>query len=186
MSKIYERLTRAKRTGTVLGAGGLAAVVLAGGLLAGPAASAQSASATSAAAAAVSAQAQSRPHNGKVLSRRISGGRGVFKVKNGTKKDGVVTLTKGRHKAFSLYVRAHATATFRSVRDGTYRVYFTTGSRYRSSKHRFTRSAEYYRFDDRLRYRTTSTSATIWTITLHAVRGGNAHAHHISPKDFPA
>ncbi|MFF0307090.1 hypothetical protein ACFYSC_06665 [Streptosporangium sp. NPDC004379] len=178
----------------------LAGAVLASVLLAGSVTTAATAAATPVpatpaiatlpAASAVSALAPTgataRPSNGKLLYARLSDGRGVLKIKNGTTRDGVVTLVRGRTKAISLYVRARSTAKTSVVEDGTYRVYFTTGYRFSVSKGRFTRGASYQRFDSRLKFTTTSTSATSWTLTLNPVRGGNARARHISPKDFPA
>ncbi|MFI7706385.1 hypothetical protein [Nonomuraea sp. NPDC049480] len=161
----------------------VAAVALTGSLLT---ASPAVATVSAASQTAEQAVAFARPSNGKILYDRYSGGRGVLKIKNGTSKDGVVTLVKGKTKAISLYVRAKSTASVKDVRDGTYRIYFTTGYRFSTSKGRFTKSAVYQRFDDRLRYRTTATSYSIWTLTLHTVRGGKARTSAIDPKDFPA
>ncbi|WP_062434354.1 hypothetical protein [Herbidospora daliensis] len=131
-------------------------------------------------------QAAARPGNGKVIYNRISGGEGILKIKNGTAKDGVVTLVRGKSKAFSLYVRAKSTASFKQVDDGNYVVYFTTGYRFSTSKRRFTKSASYQRFTGRLKFTTTATSSTVWTLTLNPVKGGNARTTGVNPKDFPA
>ncbi|GLW10995.1 hypothetical protein Misp01_61230 [Microtetraspora sp. NBRC 13810] len=136
-------------------------------------------------AAAPASVAAARPSNGKVLYDRISGGQGTLKVKNGTKYDAMITLVRGKTKAVSLYVRANSTASYKEVRDGTYRVYFTSGYRFSTSKKRFARSATYQRFDRSLAFRTTSTSSTIWTLTLNPVKNGNARTTRINPGDFP-
>ncbi|MBG0820694.1 hypothetical protein HS048_08100 [Planomonospora sp. ID91781] len=172
----------------------LAGVVLASALLTGftaaPASAAPSTTAavswSEAAGTATPATAAARPRNGRILYDRISGGQGTLKVKNGTSRDAVVTLVRGRTKAISVYVRARSTAKINDVRDGTYRIFFTSGYRFSVSKGRFARGASYQRFDDRLRFTTTSTSATIWTLTLNPVRGGNARTTGVNPKDFPA
>ncbi|WP_062354677.1 hypothetical protein [Herbidospora yilanensis] len=160
-------------------AGAILTSVLLTGYAAAPAAASAQESATV-------SQAAARPGNGKVIYDRISGGEGVLKIKNGTGKDGVVTLVRGKTKAFSLYVRAKSTASFKRVDDGTYTVYFTTGYRFNSSKRKFTKSAAYQRFNDRLKFTTTATQSTIWTLTLNPVRGGNARTSGVNPKDFPA
>jgi hypothetical protein len=163
------------RTGVV------AAVALTGALLtSAPATAASSASET--AVQVTSA----RPSNGKILYHRIGGGRNVFKVKNGNATDGVVTLVRGNTKAISFYVRAKSTASVKDVRDGTYRIYFTTGYRFSTSKGRFTRAARYQRFNDRLKFVSTAAGSTIWTVTLHRVKGGKAGTSPVNPKDFPA
>ncbi|GAA5045141.1 hypothetical protein HNP84_002688 [Thermocatellispora tengchongensis] len=182
-------MTPSSRTAARTGA--LAALVLAAGLLATPPATAQAA-APAAPAAVTLAQpastldAAARPRNGTILYARISGGLGKLKIQNGTRKDGVVTLVRGRSKAISIYVRARSSATVRNVKDGTYRIYFTTGYRFSVSKGRFTREATYQRFNRRLTFRTTSSTSTVWTLTLNPVIGGNASTTNINPKDFPA
>ncbi|WP_433518676.1 hypothetical protein ACQP2T_26160 [Nonomuraea sp. CA-143628] len=171
--------------GTPLRTGVVAAVALAGGLLTASPAAATAVGERIVAPVSQTAAA-SRPRNGRILYDRVSGGQGTLKIKNGTSRDGVVTLVKGRTKAISIYVRARSSASVRDVRDGTYRVYFTTGSRFRVSKGRFSQSAVYQRFNDRLRFTTTATSRSVWTLTLNPVRGGNARTTSINPKDFPA
>ena len=168
---------------TPLRAGVVAAVALTGALLTSAPAGAATAGQT--AATVTQTDAASRPGNGRIIYDRISGGHGVLKIKNGTSKDGVVTIVRGSKKAISIYVRARSSARINDVRDGTYRIYFTTGYRFSSSKGRFTRSATYQRFTDRLRFRTTSRQYTIWTLTLNPVRGGNARTTQVNPKDFP-
>src|SRR5688500_2840693 len=146
----------------------LAGVVLASALLTGftaaPASAATSTTATVSwsETAGTAATAAARPRNGRILYDRISGGQGTLKVKNGTSRDAVVTLVRGKSKAISVYVRARSTAKVNDVRDGTYRIFFTSGYRFSVSKGRFARGASYQRFDDRLRFTTTSSSATIW------------------------
>jgi hypothetical protein len=163
----------------------VAAVALTGALLSTAPAPAGAVTAGGTAVTASQSDAASRPGNGRIIYDRISGGRGVLKIKNGTSRDGVVTLVRGRTKAISLYVRARSTARVNDVRDGTYRIYFTTGYRFSTSKGRFTRAATYQRFNDRLRFRTTASQYTVWTLTLNPVRGGNARTTQVDPKDFP-
>ncbi|GAB2909147.1 hypothetical protein ACFMQL_25995 [Nonomuraea fastidiosa] len=174
----------------VLRTSAVAAVALAGGLLVAPPANAAAPVTSAPAVTTVTLTAQqaaaARPRNGRILYDRISGGLGQLKIKNGTSRDGVVALVKGRKKAISIYVRAKSSATIRDVRDGTYTIYFTTGTRYSVSKGRFTRGASYQRFNNRLRFTTTSRTRTIWTITLNPVKGGTARTSHVNPKDFPA
>ncbi|MEV1172515.1 hypothetical protein [Nonomuraea sp. NPDC049784] len=174
--------------GAALRAGVVAAVALAGGLLTSSPAGATVTGTESVAVASQTAgsAAAARPSNGRILYDRISGGRGTLKIKNGTSKDGVVTLVKGKTKAISIYVRAKSTASIKDVRDGTYRIYFTTGYAFATSKGRFSRAASYQLFNDRLKFVTTATSYSIWTLTLHQVKGGNAQTTSINPKDFPA
>jgi len=158
----------------------LASVLLAGSVAAPAAASTRETVAVS------STEAAARPGNGKILYHRISGGQGRLKVKNGTSRDAVVTLVRGRSKAISVYIRARSTASVRDVRDGTYTIFFTSGHRFSTSRGRFTSAPSYQRFTSKLRFNTTSTSSTIWTLTLNPVVGGNARTTGVNPNDFPA
>lgn len=174
--------------------GVLAALVLAVGLVATPPVAAQSSAApalpgtVTLVPAASTASATSRPANGTILYSKIRGGLGRLTIKNGLSKDGVVTLMLGRSKAFSVYVRARSNTTVRNIKDGTYTVYFTTGSpfSFSVSKGRFTRGAAYWRFDNRLRFASPPPYYTVWTMTLNPVPNGNARATQIKPGDYPA
>jgi hypothetical protein len=177
---------------TVARTGVLAALVLAVGLLATPPASAQSSAAsappsavTLVSAAASTASATSRPANGTILYSKIRGGLGSLTIKNGPSQDGVVTLVQVRSKAISVYVRAHLSTTVRNIRDGTYTIYYTAGSLFSVAKGRFTRGATYWRFDNRLRF-ASPPHYTVATLTLYALRGGNAPTTQIPPGDYPA
>ncbi|GII42302.1 hypothetical protein Pph01_73050 [Planotetraspora phitsanulokensis] len=127
--------------------------------------------------------------SGTVLTSRIRGGRGSLTVKNGGSQDGVVTLLKGKQKAVSVYVRKKSSARLSNIRDGSYRVYFTTGVDYDRAARTFTRNCTFQRFDDSLPFRTTYTSTqvrwSVWTITLNRVKGGNARSSAVNPDDFP-
>lgn len=172
-------------------AGVLAALVLAVGLLATPPVSAQSSAAPAPPGtvtlipAASTASATSRPRNGTILYAGIKGGLGRLTIKNRPNQDGVVTLVLGRSKAISVYVRAKSSTTVHNIKVGTYTIYFTTGSLFSVSRGRFTRGATYWRFKIRLRF-VPPPRYSIATLTLYAVRGGNAPTTQISPGDYPA
>lgn len=160
----------------------VAAVVVASAL-AGPGLTAAASAATQ---AATTTCATSRPHSGTILYSGISGGSGRLTIKNRPDQDGVVVLVHGRHKAIAVYVRARARATVGNVKDGTYTIFFTSGSRFSACQGRFTSGASYWRFDNHLRFVTTAQTYTVYTVTLYAVNGGNAQTTQINPSDFPA
>ncbi|WP_157594454.1 hypothetical protein [Streptosporangium amethystogenes] len=164
----------------------LAGVILTSVLLTGSIAVTPAAASTAETVTVSITEAAARPSNGKILYSRYSRGQGTLKIKNGNRTDTVVTLVRGRSKALSVYVRARSTATVRVVKDGTYTIFYTSGYRFSTSRGRFTRDPSYRRFDKRLRFVTTSTSTTIWTLTLTPIRGGNARTRGVSPGDFPA
>ncbi len=128
--------------------------------------------------------------SGTILVSSIRGGRGGLTVKNGTAGDSVVTLVLGKKKAVSVYVRKRSTAKVSNIKDGKYRVYFTSGTDYDRAARSFTRNCNFSKFDDPLPYKTTYTSTQIrwdnWTLSLNKVVGGNAPTSDVSPDDFPA
>jgi hypothetical protein len=138
------------------------------------------------AASATSATcATSRPHSGRILYAGIKGGLGRLTIKNRLSQDSVIVLVRGRSKAIGVYVRAHASATVRNIKSGTYTIYFTTGSRFRACTGRFTRGASYNRVKQHLPF-AFPPHFTIATLTLFAASGGNAPTTPISPPSFPA
>jgi hypothetical protein len=83
----------------------------------------------------------------------------------------------------SAYIRAQESYTMRGLHDGTYYLYFTKGSNWNGNK--FTADASYRRFDDPLPFTTTSTTYSIWRVTLHGVAGGTASARNVDEDAFP-
>jgi hypothetical protein len=137
------------------------------------------------AGAVLAACATSRPHSGKILYAGIKGGLGRLTIKNRLSRDSVIVLVRGRSKAIGVYVRAHASATVRNIKSGTYTIYFTTGSRFRACTGRFTRGASYSRVKQRLPF-ASPPHFTVATLILFAASGGNAPTTPISPPAFPA
>ncbi|MFF4776896.1 hypothetical protein ACFY05_28935 [Microtetraspora fusca] len=127
--------------------------------------------------------------NGTILASGIRGGRGTLTVKNGSSGDSVVTLVLGKKKAVSVYVRKRSTAKVTNIKDGKYRVYYTSGSDYDRAVRGFTHNCAFQKFDDSLSFKTTYTATQIrwsnWTLTLNKVIGGNAPTSDVSPDDFP-
>jgi hypothetical protein len=137
--------------------------------------------------AASTACATSRPRNGTILYAGISGGLGRLTIKNGAGQDGVVALVRGRSKAISVYVRASSSTTVGNVKDGTYTIYFTIGSpfSFKICTGRFTRGATYWRFNNRLPF-VPPPGYTVATLTLYAVKGGNAPTTPVNPGQYPS
>ncbi|MBE1561144.1 hypothetical protein [Nonomuraea africana] len=125
--------------------------------------------------------------NGTFLRSGQRTGRGSLQIDNGASRDAVVTVLRGKAKAFSVYVRRKSSFKVRGVRDGTYEVYFTHGADWDGRA--FTRSCSFERFEKSVRYRTTYTSTQIrwhdWRVTLHMVSGGNAPTATVDPESFP-
>jgi hypothetical protein len=133
-------------------------------------------------------ETKNRLKNGTFL-KRPSGGSGHLKIKNGA-ADTTVSLVPVKGKkpkpVLTVYVRGGGTFTAKGVRDGTYRVFTASGEDWNKAKKGFTRDCSFSKFDDTFKFTTTSVSASIWTITLTPVVGGNASTSDVDPNAFPS
>ena len=133
-----------------------------------------------------------RPANGKVLTNKVKGGRGELTIENGNDRDAVLVLARKaspKKAVLVVYVRAGKDATVKGIKDGTYIVYYSIGTRWDSKSRAFTSDVERSRFEDTIRFKTTRTSTmitwSVWTLTLNTVIGGNAPTEDVDPGDFP-
>ncbi|MEW2352994.1 hypothetical protein [Spirillospora sp. NPDC029432] len=131
----------------------------------------------------------SRPSNGALI-RSGGGGNGRLTVDNsGGSDDALVTLSKGGKPKMSVYVRHGKKHTVNGVPDGTYTVFFTGGTAWDGAAKAFGRECAFQKFEDPLKYTTTTTATHIrystWRITLQEVVGGNARTSDVNPDDFP-
>jgi hypothetical protein len=130
-----------------------------------------------------------RPVSGAMIRKGPPSGNGALVIDNGGTQDAVVSLVK-KKPIFSVYLRKGAKRTVSQIPDGTYRLYFTSGSAWDTTARAFSRNCSFVRFDDTITFRTvraaTYTSLPRWRITLQPVVGGTARTRDIDPKDFPA
>ncbi|MEW9552743.1 hypothetical protein [Nonomuraea sp. NPDC050783] len=130
-----------------------------------------------------------RLDNGSFVRKGALGGRSSLEIDNGAGRDAVVTVMRGRSKAFSVYVRRKATFKVKGVRDGTYKIYFTHGVDWDRKSKAFTRDCSFERFQKSVTFKTTVTATQIrwhdWRVTLHAISGGNARTAAVDPDSFP-
>jgi hypothetical protein len=128
--------------------------------------------------------ATSRPHSGTIFHSEIRGGPGTLTIKNNLRQDAVIVLVRSRSKALSVYVRAHAKTTVGNIKDGTYTIYYTAGSRYSVCQGRFTSGASYWRVNKGVPFVSSATESTVATLTLYAANG-NAPTTPVGPGNFP-
>lgn len=130
-----------------------------------------------------------RPSNGQFVRQGSRTGRGELTVENGGGRDAVITLAVGKRPAFAVYVRKGAKHTVTGIQDGTYHVFFTSGTDWDRKTRAFGRDCSFDRFDDSMKFETTQTATqtewSTWTITLQPVVGGNAPTTEVDPDDFP-
>jgi hypothetical protein len=134
-----------------------------------------------------------RPTNGKIFVNTVKGGRGQLTIENGDERDAVVVLAKSSDPSkarLAVYLRSGGSRTIKGIKDGTYVVFYTHGKGWDAYTKAFTNGAVLRRFEDTVRFETTRTGMlitySIWTLTLHAVVGGNAPTDPVGGEDFPA
>lgn len=123
-----------------------------------------------------------RPLTGVIKSNQGSGN-GELTVENGTSRDGVVILTLSNNPVLAIYIRSGDSFTMRGIQDGTYHVYFSTGSDWNGKA--FTTAPTYEKFEDALEFITGSTTYTTYSLTLQPVAGGNAATDSVDENEFP-
>ncbi|MFB9719093.1 hypothetical protein [Planobispora longispora] len=130
-----------------------------------------------------------RLSNGKIIKSESRTGRGSMKVHNGGKQDAVVVVTRGGKRVLSFYVRKKGRTTISGMRDGTYRVFYTTGADWDGKARAFTRSCDFTEFGKKVPFKTTYSGGYVrwnnWTLTLHAVKGGTVQSKPVKPDAFP-
>lgn len=124
-----------------------------------------------------------RPLTGVIRPNQRGGGCGELTVENGNSKDGVVILTFNAKPVMTAYIRAGEPFTMKSIRDGVYFLYFSTGSEWNGKE--FVSSPSRKRFEDAFQFPTGSATCTTWSITLHGVVGGTAAVEEVSESEFP-
>jgi hypothetical protein len=116
-------------------------------------------------------------------------GNGRLTIENGGSGSAVVTLMRNGTRSFAVYLRKNATYTVRGVRDGTYSVYFATGTDWDAKHKGFTSGCAYEKFDKSLKFTTTYTSRYVrymtYTLSLYGVVGGTATITGVAPDKFP-
>ncbi|HZD02393.1 MAG TPA: hypothetical protein VFA46_20040 [Actinomycetes bacterium] len=127
--------------------------------------------------------------NGQFVRQGSRTGKGELTIDNSSERDTVLTLAVGKRPAFSVYVRKGSKSKVTGVRDGTYQIYYTAGVDWDPTTRAFTRDCAFERFDDAFKFTTTRTATQVawtrWTVDLEPLRGGNAKASEVDPKDFP-
>jgi hypothetical protein len=100
-----------------------------------------------------------------------------------------VLSDEGGNPVVAVYIQSNDSFTISGVRDGNYQLYFSLGEDWDGGSARFTRRAEFFRFEELLPFATTATAQgqqyTIFQVTLHAVTGGTAPVESLPEGQFP-
>lgn len=108
---------------------------------------------------------------------------GELTVENGLDEDAVVIVTRDEEPVMSAYIRAAEDFTLEHIPDGTFDLYFVTGSDWDGGQ--FLQTTDRSKFDDPVPFETTATTYSTWTVTLHPVEGGQATTSDVPEGDFP-
>ncbi len=127
--------------------------------------------------------------NGHLVDNQRRNGRGQFKVDNGAEHDAVVKLVQGGKPIVSVYISQGSSTTVGQISDGSYELYFTSGTDWDDQLKTFTRSCQFERFDQTAEFTTTSTKDgieyTIQSIDLKPSINGNARTEPVPAQSFP-
>lgn len=104
-------------------------------------------------------------------------GRGVLTIENKGERDQVVILSQGGATLLAGYVRGNENLTIERIPDGEFEAFTTSGTDWDGAQFHNDRRSR--RFDERLGFTTTTTTYSIWTLTLGAslvdmIDGGNS------------
>jgi hypothetical protein len=122
-----------------------------------------------------------RPANDTKL-QSASGGSGRLQIENGRDEDAVIALVSKSSSATvaKVYVRSNSTASLGQIPNGTYFLFYKTGSEWDGAD--FAEVSASRRFVDELSYNSTATTAVGYRATLQPVSNGNAPTMNA---DFP-
>ncbi len=127
--------------------------------------------------------------NGQLVDSRRRNGRGQFKIDNGTGHDAVVKLVQSGTPVISVYVSKGSSATVGQINDGSYELFFTSGTDWDDQLKAFTRSCQFERFDKTAEFATTSVQGgieyTMESIGLQPSFDGNARTESVPAQSFP-
>jgi hypothetical protein len=117
-------------------------------------------------------------------------GLGELSIENGRDLDAVAVVSdQSDNPVIAVYIQSNDRFTITGLRDGTYQLYFSLGEDWDADSARFTRRAEFFRFEELLTFATTATAEgqqyTIFQVTLHTVTGGTAPVESLPEGQFP-
>ena len=120
-----------------------------------------------------------------MLIRKGSRGEGLLDIDNGTPEDTYVTLGIGGALKLGVYARSGSTAHVTGVADGTYDLYYASGSGWNSDLRTFTVDASYTKFDDPFPFATTARKYSAWSVTLQPSASGHATTSSVDAAQVP-
>lgn len=127
--------------------------------------------------------------NGKLVESQGRNGRGQLKIDNGAEHDAVVKLVQGGSPIVSVYVGKGSSATVEQISDGSYELFYTSGTDWDDQLKAFTRSCQFERFEQTAEFTTKSVDRgieyTVQSVGLKPRLGGNARTEPVPAQSFP-
>jgi hypothetical protein len=113
-------------------------------------------------------------------------GAGRLEIANELDLDGVAILSwEGGGLLVAVYILNHDSYALTGIPDGTYELYFTLGEDWNAEQAQFTRRRRLSRFEDLFPFTSTSTTYSVWSVTLHPVAGGTGSTESVPEGQFP-
>jgi len=129
-----------------------------------------------------------RPDTGTYLVKDMPHGKAKLTVENGLDLDAVVILSLAEEPdkpLAAVYIQADDDYTIKQIDGETYILYFSLGKDLDDGSHKFMSEATYERFEDEIKFVSSSSSYSVITVTLHPVAGGTAATEHLGEDEFP-
>jgi sulfatase modifying factor 1 len=116
--------------------------------------------------------------------KKMMTGYGVLTVVNSMDEDVYIAL-QSQDNLYGWYLHGGDQATFSKILDGTYEVFYTSGTTWVNYQRQFKDATTYAKLTDPLVFTTNLPTYTKWTLTLKPIQGGNTSAIPVDPADFP-
>lgn len=137
--------------------------------------------------ATVKYQDYRRLNTGTFLIRN-SAGIGELTIRNGVNYDALIVLSRPdrpKDVVISVYIRSQDSYTISNIPDGIYILYYSLGNDWNDQLKEFSIVESFSRFDEELRFETTSSSSTTYSATLYGTIEGNARTMNVDRSEFP-
>ena len=129
-----------------------------------------------------------RPPTGTYLVKDMPRGKAKLEVENGLDSDAVVIMSlpeKPDKPLVAVYIQAGDDYNIKQIDAGTYIIYFSLGHDWDEGSGKFITDATYERFEEEIKFVSSSTHYSVVTVTLHPVAGGTAAIENLDEDEFP-
>jgi hypothetical protein len=119
---------------------------------------------------------------------RAATGMGDLTIKNGIDFDALIVLSRydmPKEAVIGLYIRSNDSYTILNIPDGTYILYYSLGKDWDNQLKEFSTLEGSSRFEEELKFETTSSFSTTYSATLYTIAGGNARTRYVDKSEFP-